>query len=453
MSKVIVIGLDAVNWYVLKTLFKWNCMPFLKNYLQKAIVGQLISTIPPDTPPAWTSMFTGKNPGKHGVYGFFHCNPIFNEKSEDYEFRLVNSNDIKAKRLWDIVSENGMRNIVINAPLTYPPKKLNGLLISGFMTPNLKSNFTYPLWLKYLILKRGYNLGVVYGQKKYTPLELINSIRIKKHIIKFLLKKYSWDLAISVFMETDQVMHKYWGNREVMKMVFGEIDLAIKEILRDLPKDVVVIIVSDHGFKEYRGTIYINRILWKLGFLKIKYRKLLKFLFYKLRNSIKNISTFDIIQFNKSIAYAILSSTNCTGLLLNLMKRDPKGIVKEEEIDNIIERLYKELAKICHRFNEEIINIYSKDDIYWGPFLENAPDYIIKTKNNYRFSTALNIRMLEEKITSTHSSKGIFIIRHPDIGYERLNLNPKIWDIAPTILRILNVKTPNDMDGQPIVSN
>jgi len=86
-KRVAVIGLDGMAWHILHRLFTYDAMPNLKKLSEKSLKGVLKSTIPPCTPPAWTSIATGVNPGKHGIFNFITLN-------ENYETRLVTSEDV-----------------------------------------------------------------------------------------------------------------------------------------------------------------------------------------------------------------------------------------------------------------------------------------------------------------------------------------------------------------------
>jgi len=85
-------------------------------------------------------MVTGCNPGKHGIYDFF-CTDSFSKK-------IINSRYRKTKAIWNILTLNGKNSIVVNIPGTYPPEKINGIMITGLLTPSPDSDFTYPKIIK-----------------------------------------------------------------------------------------------------------------------------------------------------------------------------------------------------------------------------------------------------------------------------------------------------------------
>ena len=139
---MVVIGLDCADPKLTFEEF-FDELPNIRKIALKGSYGSLKSTIPPITVPAWMSMMTGKDPGILGIYGFT------NRKNYSYDsVMFANSKMIKEKTVWDILGENNLKSIILGIPLTYPPKPINGHLITSFLTPSTKSEYTYPKELK-----------------------------------------------------------------------------------------------------------------------------------------------------------------------------------------------------------------------------------------------------------------------------------------------------------------
>ena len=113
-------------------------LPNLQAMMEHGVSGELASTLPPVSATAWSSFMTGKNTGKHGIYDFLQ------PREGSYRFHLINSYTRRGKALWEILSEQGKRVVVINVPITYPSKPVNGVLISDSLTGQDKSDFIYP---------------------------------------------------------------------------------------------------------------------------------------------------------------------------------------------------------------------------------------------------------------------------------------------------------------------
>src|SRR5574341_1564863 len=134
-KKVILLGIDGGTWRLIDRFIEEGVMPNFSYLLQKGARGTLISTVPALTLPAWTSIFTGVNPGKHGITDFLIR---LNGK-----FELATSNYRQSESLWKIVGRSGLRSIVVNDPTTYPPEKIDGIMTTGLLTPPY-SNYANP---------------------------------------------------------------------------------------------------------------------------------------------------------------------------------------------------------------------------------------------------------------------------------------------------------------------
>ncbi len=108
----------------------WNegLLPNLRKIREGGISGTRQTVVPPITAPAWTSFYTGKNPGKHGAFDFLL------KKENSYEEIPVNASFCKSKTLWDLLGKGNKKMAVLNVPMTYPPQKVNGVMVSGFLS-------------------------------------------------------------------------------------------------------------------------------------------------------------------------------------------------------------------------------------------------------------------------------------------------------------------------------
>src|SRR5262245_4834372 len=139
-KKVLFIGLDGCTFDLLDQLMDAGLMPQLKRFIGDGVRGLLETTIPPITPTAWVSWMTGKNPGKHGVFEFL----LRRKGSNSLPDMPVSSRSRDGIAFWDVLGLMGKRAIVTNVPCTYPPTMVNGLMISDFLTPRGRRDFTYP---------------------------------------------------------------------------------------------------------------------------------------------------------------------------------------------------------------------------------------------------------------------------------------------------------------------
>lgn len=293
--RVIVIGLDGATFTNLKPWMEQGLLPNLKFLIDNGASGKLESTMPRHSGPAWTSFMTGVNPGKHGIFGFFK--PF---KDKRYKKELNSSGDIKAKTVFEILSDNGMASGTINLPMTYPPFKINGFMIGcGLLSPGTDYQFTYPgdLFEKNGINKNGYILDVnpnnyPENEKERFFSELIKADELKRDVCFKLINKQECDLFVVIFGGTDRLQHFYWhcidpshekyDKAEADKFLpliikyFQKLDSLIGEFIKICAnKNTSLFIVSDHGFAPLEKYISLHTILEQNNLLNYKRESLL----------------------------------------------------------------------------------------------------------------------------------------------------------------------------------
>ncbi len=488
-NKVLLIGLDAATFYFIR---QWKEMlPNINSLISKGVSSELISTIPALTPPAWTSIVTGKNPGKHGVFHFFDAS--------DQNF--VNSTSKKANPIWDILSNRGKKVILVNVPMTYPPSRVNGLMISGFLTPDEKHDFTYPKELKKAVLEMGYEIfadAVFAGIERLETTELKKSVKSRSEVTLWLLKHYPWDFAALVFMETDLAQHFYFKNPPFILEIYLEIDRAIGTLLREVPRHTSVVLVSDHGFGPRRKTVAINAYLYQLGLIRIKplrligkklLNKFLNFVFdhmdgmrvpfslvlkklHSVFNRLGGASTSILIgvasEFFEAMTVSLARKTPLEFILKDFDLSETEAYYPFASFDET-NCAFLRIGPKCRRSQAWLVGkLYDltdpetgekivkkacwKDEVYWGKYTAFAPDLILELDEEYSGNYAFTPGTLIKKANDgMHHREGIAMFKGPNIkrGYS-LSSGVSAWDIAPTILQIMKVPVPSDMDGKVI---
>jgi predicted AlkP superfamily phosphohydrolase/phosphomutase len=137
VPKVVVIGLDAATWTLIRPWMAEGKMPNLAKLMKAGVSGSLESILPPITPPAWTSFMTGKNPGKHGIFNFVET------EHGGYGMNYANATSRRSPTVWKLLNDAGYSVGTMNIPFTYPPEPLNGFQISG-MDSVRESPFIHP---------------------------------------------------------------------------------------------------------------------------------------------------------------------------------------------------------------------------------------------------------------------------------------------------------------------
>ncbi|MEM3370375.1 MAG: alkaline phosphatase family protein [Candidatus Woesearchaeota archaeon] len=142
-TKVLIIGIDAMDYKIVNELMREGKLP---NFLRLSKLGSfsaLETTIPPETPVAWTTAATGVNPGKHGVIDFIIRDPNtylpeISITKQKFKNGLIFESPIKSVPFWKITSDAGVPTDVIRWPATFPPEKINGVMLSGLGVPDIR---------------------------------------------------------------------------------------------------------------------------------------------------------------------------------------------------------------------------------------------------------------------------------------------------------------------------
>lgn len=454
--KVFVIGLDCATPQLVFDKFRGD-LPNIRQIIENGIYGEIESTVPAITVPAWMSMMTSKDPGQLGFYGFR------NRKNYSYdEMCFANSLMIEEKTVWDILSENGKQSVVIGVPPSFPPKRLNGYLIGCFLTPNTDTDFTYPRELKGEIWEKigPYILDVpnFRTDDKEHLLEQINDLMENRfRTVRYIMENKPWDFFVFVEMGIDRIHHGFWefmdqnhpkyepGNRyeHVIRDYYKAVDSEIGMLLEKLDDQTIVIVVSDHGAKTMDGGICINDWLMGNGYLTLKDTPSGP---VKLENQ--------NIDWKKTVAWG--SGGYYGRLFMNVEGREPDGVVKQKDYEKVCNDLIRRLESIEDENGENIgTKVFKPQEVY--KVVKNiAPDLIVYFGNlDWRsVGTVGNSKIWTyENDTgpdnANHSQHGIFICHDPKkSGGGKKIEGLHVMDVAPTILKLMGIEIPDSMEGK-----
>jgi predicted AlkP superfamily phosphohydrolase/phosphomutase len=490
-NPVLVIGLDGATFDVVRLWAEAGIMPHLSRLLNEGISAPLVSTVPPITGPAWSSFATGNHPGKHG-------NLDFRIKGKNYSLRPISSNTIRSLKLWEALSQAGKRIGVVNVPVTYPPTPVNGLMVSGMLTPSVDSDFAYPPELKEELLRRwpDYSFAVPWREYEGIGVEgLLDALRYvtqqRKELTLYCLKREAWDFFMTVFVGMDRVQHCLWRFLDpqhpsytvdlaerylpLIQDYYKFLDEAVGEVISTARGKANVIIMSDHGFGPLWKEVDLNRWLanegllayhnrrqglagrtWHLGrriaravpglqrVFKLSYGK-------RLKQSIWEATLSNTIDWERTRVYCHAHG----GLFINLAGRESQGIVHQYEYEALRDELMERLQGMVDPETGErvVYRVQRREEVYHGPALDWAPDVIV-TENDERyflgFITTPYLRSFEETLWKSgyHRPEGILIATGPGFDSAGELGSASIVDLMPTILYLLNVPIPQDLDGQ-----
>jgi predicted AlkP superfamily phosphohydrolase/phosphomutase len=444
-GKVILIGLDSAPPELLFEEFI-DDLPNIKKMMDVGLYGNLQTIEPPITVPAWACMVTSKNPGDLGLYGFRH------RKGNSYtDYWIANSSSIRKKTIWDIIGQEGRKSALVGVPPSYPPKEINGNLVSCFITPTNK-NYTFPPGLKDEIeeLVGEYDFDVVFRTEDRGELlkGLYEMTEKRFEVIKYLIRNKKWEFFMSVEIGLDRLHHAFWkfydkehhlykpgSNYEnTIKEYYVYLDKKIGEVLGILDKETTVIIASDHGTKSMKGVFCINEWLIKEGYLVLKERPKRPIELGKAR-----------VDWNKTKAWAW--GGYYSRIFVNLKGRETNGVVEEKYYNGFKEELKMKLSTISGPNGEVVKNKIIEPHELYGEITCDAPD-LMASFDDYSIRAAGTLGhdtlFLSENDTgpddSMHSMDGVLMIYDPKVSRGMEIKGASILDIAPTVLHLLGSK-------------
>jgi predicted AlkP superfamily phosphohydrolase/phosphomutase len=516
VPRVLVIGLDAATWTLIRPWIAEGGMPNLAKLMTAGVSGTLKSVLPPITPPAWTSFMTGKNPGKHGIFHFVET------EHDGYAMKYANATSRRSPTVWKLLNEAGYSVGTMNVPFTYPPEALNGFQISGMDTPSEASPFVHPPELRDELVR---HLGQIQFDLRF--LGAMSTDQRRNHVLAemeqmdqqwtkaalYLLENHPQDVMMFVFMSIDTVQHYFWQYMDknhflhdpklapkfgdAVRKVYERLDAAAGKIVERLPSETAVFIVSDHGGGPVVDrTIFLNRYLAQLGLLNYHKkagtgvrslaRKFLRFGFSLLRATLTSrqksrlallfpkirqksemaYSSFTNIDWSRTRAYCSEVLASPPSIWINRRGVRPAGMVEPADYDALLKFIIEKLGELKDpRTGKPVIaRVYRRDEIFHGPFSGEGADLVLDWwSEDSLFSTqpsfpedtdqpALIIREHRPAVKSewggTHRLDGILIARGPVFKSGAQIEGAQLIDIAPTLLHLLGVSVPEDMDGK-----
>ncbi len=396
-SRVFVLGIDGVPYTLIEKMFKENKMRNLFEICKQGSYHRMNSVYPTISSVAWTSYMTGTNPAEHSIFGFI------DRKPNPFSIFIPLSTDRKADTLWRILSKKGKKVIVINVPLTYPPEEVNGILASGFLCTDI-DKLCYPDKYNQYFKSKEYIIDVdawlARENKRKFMDEIFKALEKRFEVTFELMKKEKWDFFQLHIMETDRLLHFYWDDvenngefKDDTNRFFETLDYYIGKLRDKLSKKDRLIILSDHGFCKIKNEVQLNVWLEEIGLLKFESGKE------------KKLSNYH----KESICYSLIPGR----IYINLEGREEKGSVKEEKYEEIREMIRDKLLEFKHpQTGEKIIDkVFYREEIYSGPYLENAADIIAHPVNGFDLKARIDTDKIFENtaLNGMHTYDDAFI--------------------------------------------
>lgn len=458
--RAVVIGLDGVPPELV--FEKWREeLPTFSMLATKSIHGPLRSTDPPITIPAWTTMFTGRDPGELGCYGFR------NRRDRAYgPMVLADSTSVLHPWLWTILSRKRLRSVVIGVPQTYPPMPLRGALVSGFTAPDEKAQFTYPPELKEEVLRvcPDYKIDIPnfrHLEKHKLARKIKEMTQERFRLIRHFLERWEWDLVVAVEIGPDRMNHGFWRfldhrhphyqsgtlYEDLVKDYYRMLDGQVSEILKLLDERTSLLIVSDHGARPMEGLLRVNEWLRSKGYLRLK------------GDPPRSPVPFDPSMVDWSRTEAWAEGGYYARIYLNVRGREPNGVVPPSQYHELRSKVAHELMEMTGPDGSLLGNrVLIPEEIYRATH-GIPPDLILYIGGlSFRASAAVGGGELFSAANDTgpddanHDLWGMYIFYQPweSSGGSVQSKEASILDVAPSVLMALGVQEDFEMSGRPL---
>ncbi|GAA0676710.1 alkaline phosphatase family protein [Natronoarchaeum mannanilyticum] len=492
--RTLLIGIDAACSRVLDPLFEAGVTPALQGIFEDGVSGTLDSQIPPWTPSAWPSLYTGVNPGKHGVYSFLSF--------DGYDWDVVNRSDVTEHALWELLDHQGFSSVVVNVPVTYPPDDVDGAVIPGYIAP--ENPDCHP---EGVLADVRENLGEyrIYGERSVDdPIdeqlaEYRELTRMRGRAFRYLADRFDPDFGFVQFQQTDTVFHEHPDEWDVVEGVYEAVDEEVAAIL-DAHDPDNVLVVSDHGIGEYEGYEFrVNEFLDERGFVERTAgdggmpswssiaRKELRdgrddadpdptplerslsvaaafgLTSQRLQAIVDRLGLTDFVldhvspdavraaseqvDFERSTAY--MRSRIELGVRINLQGREPNGVVPPDEYDAVRDRLISALQSVETPDGDPVFDaVVPRERLFDGDRIEDAPDVVTVPAD---FDNYLSASLRGEQFSApseawNHKIGGTFAAAGDAVG-DASPAAAHLFDVAPTVLATMGVPASDRMDG------
>lgn len=433
-ARVVVISIDGVPYSFLQARMASGALPNFKKLLEQGSMHRMNSVQPCVSSVAWASYMTGKNPGKHNIFGFVE------KKPGTLETFVPTSVNLTSATIWEIMSRAGRKVCVINVPGTFPPRPVNGKMIGCFLGTRLE-NLAYPqkvgAELKTLDYKIDARAALARENLEHFVAECNEVLAKRAKVLLHFLTQASWDFFQCHIMETDRLNHFLWELAEkndsrysrAFAEFYQQVDALIGDVVQQITPESELIILSDHGFCSIKKEIYLNHYLVEAGLLKFK------------TATPRRLSDMHA----DSLAYSLIPGR----VFINLQGREPGGTVPLESYEWAREKVATALLAFRDTDGAPIIReVIKREALFHGANLETAADLLAIPHDGYDLKGDVTKKVLGEKtaLAGMHTfDDALFYIRRPQI---KLGQN-EFWigDVAPTILQLMQLPIPADMDG------
>jgi predicted AlkP superfamily phosphohydrolase/phosphomutase len=503
---ILILGLDGATWTILDRWIADGTLPNLGKLRERGAWGPLASTIPPLTPPAWASFLTGKSPGRHGVFHFAEIDARTSDIAAGTP-TIVDARSIDSPTLWDVFGHAGRRIVTMNVPMSYPPRPVNGVMVTCLLTPPDAPAFTWPVELTPFLRDSGYRIDLdrFIGEKPFArdeqgektkrtvepSVELVEEFasmeETRAQTALDMMRTEAWDVFTVVFTAPDRMGHYMWSHhlpeeldgspeaaaiQQAIHAFYRRLDALIGELVEEAGPDATVIVLSDHGMGAmFRRHVHWNDWLHRRGMIAVatgsgqspdawllrlrlprdRVGRLLRRVPFLGRSRVveraRRAKTARI-DLDRSRAYYVRIFDPVGGIRVNAT-----GAEREQLIDRLLAELREAPDPATGR--PIVTRAGRREEFFDGPNVVRLPDIILVMDESLgssdRLSTYSSLVTDRPGVgdPGAHRIDGVFIAAGPEVARRAEPLpNATIVDVAPTALHLARVAVPDTMDGQ-----
>ncbi len=456
--KILVLGLDCA---APELLLGYDDLANIRRLMDAGAYGRLESVVPPITVPAWMCLATSQDPGSLGVYGFR------NRVDHSYGgLSIATSRSITEPAIWDQLAREGKRSIIIGLPPGYPPRRINGLSVSCFLTPDTEKNvFTHPAELSQEIRQLvGHYPVDVQGFRTDDKVWLRDQIfamsRIQFQVVRHLMQTKDWDYFHFVDIGLDRIHHGFWKYhdqehvlhepdspfRTTVHDYYRHLDEEIGRVLDLVNDETIVLLVSDHGAQRLDGGFCVNEWLVREGLLVLK-------------SYPKEVTPFAKLEVDWEQTKVWSEGGYYARVFLNVKGREPQGAIEPSEYEPFRNRIKAKFEATVDTQGKPLGTLVFKPEEIYHEVRNVAPDLIVHFGGLYWRSIGgvgyPTIHILENDTgpdDCNHAQFGAFILAAANNPLRGELTGARLLDIAPTLLELGGYEIPAAMQGRSLVA-
>jgi len=484
--RVLFLGLDGGTLTVLRPAFERGWLPNLAALWRRSATGLLRTSTPMVTPVAWTSFATGCTPPTHGIHEFQYVEPA------DGTIRANHAGRVRVPTLWQLLHAAGREVVSLALPMTYPPPRVRGLVVSGAEAPGPGWAFAQcpDFGAEVAARVRDFSPAILWKRRPRSLEELKGlaarnraSFRALADVAELADARTDWSALMVHFHNLDSLQHRLWPeldvddtgrrepgwNAEVVSCLRALDDACGRLLELASRRDAAVIAVSDHGFGPCRSLVNVNGLLRAAGLQRgLAYGTRFGYRAHRLADRLrrwrarrapgggaakppKSIRGEVGCDWRRTLAFAPFGQLSANIFLTPEVAAHAgrAGRARAAVVAACLDARDPATGDPLFADAFAVADRYGLD-----PAAEGLPDVLATSADGYQAQAKWSpfdrtLTRPEPNLPATHYRDGILAIDAPDTCPGD-HLRADLHDVAPTALALLGLRIPAGMEGRPV---